>query len=163
MDSDIIIGELETNEINSFSNLVNTVFDEFVGKDYSEEGNNTFKDYTDLKNILIRFNEKTGKFYAAKYQNEIVGILEIKNNDHISLFFVKKEFHGRGIGKKLFEHFIKHVNSEAETITVNSSIYAEKIYARIGFIKTGEIEETNGIKYIPMSFKLRRKNDRTCK
>ena len=47
--------------------------------------------------------------------NEIIGILEIKNYDHISLFFVKKDFHNKGIGQKLFEYYIN-------TITKGNSV-----------------------------------------
>jgi len=83
--------------------------------------------------------------------------MEIKNKDHISLLFVKKEFHGKGIGKYLFEHYlniIKRENTGIKIITVNSSIYAEKIYLKFGFIKTNEIQEKDGIKYIPMEYRI---------
>ena len=30
----------------------------------------------------------------------------------------------------------------------------EKIYSKLGFIKTDEMQEKNGIKYIPMEYKL---------
>jgi predicted GNAT family N-acyltransferase len=137
--------------------MINNVFDEFVGKDYSEEGNREFKKYIESQNILARLNDKSSIFYVAKYNNEIIGTLEIKNKDHISLFFVKKEFHGKRIGKKLFDNFLeklKQDNSEVKIITVNSSFYAEKIYTKFGFIKTDEIQEKNGIRYIPMEYKL---------
>ena len=156
MEYELIIEELKEIEINSFINLVNNVFDEFVGKDYSEEGNKSFKEYTETKNVIIRFSEKNSKFYVAKHDEDIIGALEIKNNDHISLWFVNKKFHGKGIGRKLFEYYLEkllHNNIEVKTITVNSSIYAEKIYERIGFIKTNEMQEKNGIKYIPMEYR----------
>ena len=35
-------------------------------------------------------------------------------------------------------------------ITVNSSPYAVKVYERLGFMKTGEQQEKNGILFIPM-------------
>jgi len=157
MENDIIFDEMNINDINNVSNMVNNVFDEFVGKDYSENGKKTFKDYITPKNILERFNNKTSKFYVAKHSDEIIGILEIKNKDHISLFFVKKEYHGKGIGKKLFENYIKTLkqgNNGIKVITVNSSFFAEKIYSKMGFIKTDEIQEKDGIKYIPMENKL---------
>ena len=153
----ILIEELQIEEINYVSNMINSVFDDFVGKDYSEEGNNTFKDYIKPQNILRRYNEKTSQFFCAKYSDEIIGILEIKNKDHISLFFVKKEFHGKGIGKKLFENYVetlKQENNGIKIITVNSSFFAEKIYSKMGFQKTSEMQERNGIKYIPMEYKL---------
>ena len=156
MEYELIIEELKEIEINSFRNLVNNVFDEFVGKDYSEEGNESFKEYTETKNVIIRFSEKSSKFFVAKRDKEIIGALEIKNNDHISLWFVNKKFHGKGIGRKLFEYYLEkllHNNIEVKTITVNSSIYAEKIYEKIGFIKTNEMQEKNGIKYIPMEYR----------
>jgi GNAT superfamily N-acetyltransferase len=153
MKDNIIFGEMNVNEINSASNMVNNVFDEFVGADYSENGKKTFKDYIAPENILERFNNKTSCFYVAKCNSEIIGILEIRNKDHVSLFFVKKEFHGKGIGTKLFDNYIKILKQEnngIKTITVNSSFFAEKIYSKMGFVKTGEIQEKDGIKYIPM-------------
>ena len=83
--------------------------------------------------------------------------MEIKNNNHISLFFVKKEYHKKGVGKKLFEYFknkIKQENIGINKITVNSSIYAEKIYSRFGFVKINDIQEKNGIIFIPMECNL---------
>lgn len=47
-----------------------------------------------LRIILIQ------KILPKDYATEIAGAIEIKNNDPISLFFVKKEFHGKGIEKK---------------------------------------------------------------
>ena len=106
MEYEIFIGKLDKNEINKYSSMINNVFDEFVGKDYSDEGNKVFKDFIDTKNILERLNNDGNKSIVAKHNNEIIGILETKNNDHISLFFVKKEFHNKGIGKKLFKYFL---------------------------------------------------------
>ena len=154
MDNDKIIEKLKIEEINQFSNMIINVFDEFVGKDYSKQGNDTFKDFIKPENVLDRFNGLN--IFVAKYNNEIIGVLEIRNNDHISLFFVKKDFHKQGVGKKLFEKYLETIkkNSEIKTITVNSSIYAEKIYEKLGFVKINEIQEKNGIKYIPMECKI---------
>ena len=157
MDYKIKINELELCEIEMYSNMINSVFDEFVGKDYSDEGKNTFKDFMNIKNVLERLKNNSNKAFVAKYENEFIGILEIKNNEHISLFFVKKEFHKSGVGRKLFEYFLralKQNNNDIKTISVNSSIYAEQIYTKLGFMKIGNIQEKNGIKYIPMEYKI---------
>jgi GNAT superfamily N-acetyltransferase len=153
--NDVTIQELKIDETEYVLNMVNNIFDEFIGKDYSEEGNNAFKESITLQNILNRINAKSSYFFVAKYGNEIIGMIGTKNKNHISLFFVKKEFQGKGIGKKLLEYYLDKIKKEnIEIITVHSSIYAEKIYSKLGFKKTGEIEEKNGIKYIPMEYKL---------
>jgi predicted GNAT family N-acyltransferase len=45
-------------------------------------------------------------------------------------------------------------NNGIKIITVNSSFFAEKIYSKMGFMKTDEMQEKDGIKYIPMENKL---------
>ena len=154
MGNKIIIVDMEQKEINSMSNMVSISFDVFVGKDYSEEGKKSFKEYIEPKNILTRFNNKTSKFFVAKYNNEIIGALEITNNDHVSLLFIKKEFQGKGIGKKLFDEYLRTLKENIKIITVNSSFYAERIYSKLGFRKTNEMQEKDGIKFIPMEYKL---------
>jgi len=157
MTSEIIINELNTCEVDVYANLINEVFDEFVGKDYADKGKETFKDFINPKNALERYNSKNSVCYVARYKSEIIGILEIRSNNHISLFFVKSEFHGKGIGKKLWKHFldkIKKENIEVDKVTVNSSIFAENIYARLGFVKTHELQESDGIKFIKMECKV---------
>jgi GNAT superfamily N-acetyltransferase len=154
---DIIIEELKTEEIEFAINMVKTVFDEFVGKDYSEEGKREFLDFLLSNKMKERLKINLNKTFIAKINSEIIGLLEIKNNDHISLFFIKKEFLGKGIGRKLFEYYLeilKQNNYDIKTISVNSSIYAENIYSKLGFKKVNGIQEKNGIKYIPMEYKI---------
>ena len=43
-------------------------------------------------------------------------------------------------------------NIELKNISVNSSIFAENIYSKLGFIKTNEIQEKDGIKFVPMEY-----------
>ena len=153
MEQNILVELLKKADINSVSLMITAIFDEFIGYDYSKEGKSTFKDYITPKNILERLD--TNKFYVAKNDTTIIGILEIRNNDHIALFFVDKKYHKKGIGKMLFNNYLNELNkmdTKIETITVNSSIYAVKIYERLGFKKTGELQEKNGIKFIPMAY-----------
>jgi GNAT superfamily N-acetyltransferase len=156
MENSITFGNLKIYEINQYSDLINNVFDEFVGKDYSEKGNIEFKKYIEVNNVQERFNSGLYQYYVARNGEEIIGILEIKNKNHISLYFVKKEYHKQGIGKILFEAYKETLieNTNVKIISVNSSIYAEKIYLKLGFIKTNEIQEKNGIIFIPMEYKI---------
>jgi GNAT superfamily N-acetyltransferase len=97
----ITISELTENEVSIVSEMVEKLFNEFIGIDYSEEGNNTFRDHIKPQNILKRTTEEGRQLFTAKLEGEIIGIIEIKNKSHISLLFVKKEYHRQGIGKLL--------------------------------------------------------------
>lgn len=127
--------------------LVWKVFREFEAPDYSEEGVNTFKEFIDGQEEIM-----TIEMYGAFEQEDLLGVIATRNEgSHIALFFVKKERHGQGIGRKLFEHIVPLYSSEA--ITVNSSPYAAKIYRRLGFADTDAEQLTNGIRYVPMKYK----------
>jgi GNAT superfamily N-acetyltransferase len=56
-----------------------------------------------------------------------VGVLATRGN-HISLFFVRSDLHGKGVGRRLFDFMRSH--SGMERITVNSSPFAG-IFTRI--------------------------------
>ena len=76
---------------------------------------------------------------------------------HICMLFVDKEYHKKGIGKKLVEiaiNICKSCNNELKTVTVNSSPYAVEFYHKIGFkdIENEKIED--GIRFTPMSYNL---------
>ena len=60
---------------------------------------------------------------------------------------------GKGIGKKLMGFIID--DNENSFITVNSSRYAVSIYEKIGFIKTEEEKEQDGLKFTPMKLILK--------
>ena len=64
-----------------------------------------------------------------------------------------KDSQGKGIGKKLMSFIID--DNENSFITVNSSRYAVSIYEKIGFIKTEEEKEQDGLKFTPMKLVLK--------
>jgi GNAT superfamily N-acetyltransferase len=145
---------LKDDEIEEFSHLVDFVFDEYVGKDYSEAGKKTFKDYTNAEAILERMKDRS-TFYLAKDEEWIIGALEIRDKNHISLFFVDKEYQGKGIGRELFERYLSDVKSQGITeVSVNASIYGEGMYTALGFKRLSALQEKDGILFIPMMYSL---------
>ena len=79
----------------------------------------------------------------------MVGVLGRGKNAHINFFFVRKEYHRKGIGRKLFEAMLN--DCDEKRITVNTSPYAVNIYKHFGFVPTDSEQETKGIKYTPMA------------
>jgi len=134
--------------------LVNNVFSEFVAADYSEEGKNTFENYLKNKYDEVPLDLESGyKKMWAYYQNgEIIGVISTRDISHISLMFVDKKHHKKGIARQMFNVVLEELrNNEAvKQITVNSSPYAVRVYEHLGFVKTGNQQEKDGIIFIPM-------------
>lgn len=150
------IKHLSEAEINEYIALVLNVYNKFVAPDYSEEGNNTFYNYLTYDAVFKRY--KSGNIMlVAKNKDEISGVLEVRGNDHISLFFVKRKYMHMGIGKMLFAYYLNELKvekCEVEKITVNSSPYAVEIYKKMGFVEISSLQEKDGIKFIEMSSQI---------
>lgn len=138
------IKELREGEVIKSLALTWKVFIEFEAPEYSKEGVDEFRRFIEDKNEIDKL-----RFFGALVNNEIVGILAMRG-DHISLFFVNKDFHRKGIGKALFQYMLKESNSGEKT--VNSSPYAQEIYHKLGFVSLDVEQIRNGIRYIPMIY-----------
>jgi predicted acetyltransferase len=135
------------------SNLISSVFHEFIGFEYTEEGNKIFNDFISPENILERY--KNGNTILTFQQDgSIIGIIEVRDNKHISLFFVGKKHHNNGIGRALLNEIVSLSKGKTDILTVNASPFSEKIYSKIGFERSGEKTEKNGIIFIPMKMAL---------
>lgn len=141
---DITIRDLNSNEVATALELTWEVFMEFEAPDYSPEGIHEFRRFFDKQDGIGKL-----RFFGALSQNQLVGILAMRQ-DHISLLFVRKEFHRQGIAKKLFRQMLSQIKSDK--ITVNSSPYALEIYGKLGFTATSVEQITNGIRYTPMIY-----------
>ncbi|MGB4590128.1 MAG: GNAT family N-acetyltransferase [Clostridiaceae bacterium] len=118
---------------------------QFEAPDYSPEGICEFRKTLDTPERISGM-----KFYGALKNGKIVGVLAVRNPQHICLFFVKADHHHRGIGKKLF-HTMKQ-DYKLQEFTVNSSPYAVEIYKHLGFTPKDREQLTNGIRYTPMKY-----------
>ena len=145
----IEIKQLLNNEKDEALLFVKRVFIESEDDSYTKKGIETFCNFVDNKKITKSF-----KVYGAFEDNVLKGIIATDSpKKHICLFFVDKVLQGKGIGKKLMSFIID--DNENSFITVNSSRYAVSIYEKIGFIKTEEEKEQDGLKFTPMKLVLK--------
>ena len=132
--------------------FVKRVYIESKDESYSEQGIETFCNFVDNKKITKSF-----KVYGAFENNILKGIIATDSQKrHICLFFVDKVSQGKGIGKELMRVVIN--NNENSYITVNSSRYGVPIYEKLGFVKTEEEKEQDGLKFTPMKLILKFNN-----
>jgi GNAT superfamily N-acetyltransferase len=138
--------------------LIKKVYDEFVSIDYSEEGNNFFYDWINPSKIAERQRNQKN-IWVAFIDSKLVGVIEIRDNKYISLLFVDKEYQGQGIAKKLFDESLKEIirrDPKLDKFYVHASPFSIPIYKNMGFIETDNMQEDNGMKYLPMEITIKK-------
>jgi GNAT superfamily N-acetyltransferase len=141
-------------------NLVRDVFLEFEAPEYSQQGIDGFLRFIETSAITSKMGSGELKLWGCFEQCELTGIISVRPRvmtsekicyNHVCLLFVTKEYHLRGIARRLFEAAKKTcASSGANEITVNSSPYAVEAYRRLGFVPTDEERSMNGIRFTPM-------------
>ncbi len=132
--------------------LIRKVYDEFVANDYTEAGNLFFYDWINPEKIAAR--QLNGiNILIATAGDEIVGMIEMRDNNTVSLLFVEKSFQGQGIAGNLLQTAVGiclQREPKPTEIFVHASPFSVPVYAKLGFIATDNMQEANGIKYLPM-------------
>ena len=121
------------------------VFWEFEAPEYPPEGVAAFRASLDDP---VRTRSLT--FYGAFDGQMLVGVLCMRDCQHIADFFVDAAYHRRGIGRQLFEAMRQ--DYDRQVFTVNSSPYAVEVYRHLGFVPTDAEQLTDGLRYVPMRF-----------
>lgn len=151
--------EIHSGEEDIVCKIVLDSFNEFVAPGYSSEGIREFSNFVQADFLRERL-KNGGYFFVALDKNEIIGVIEVKGLNHISLLFVKKECQRMGIAKNLVKLSIDRsteLNKSLNIIEVNSSPYAVKIYEQMGFTPIDVEQVVHGIKFIPMKLTLNNK------
>ena len=127
----------------------------FEAPDYSLRGVYNFKNF--IRDPLLKKMHTYGEYIAigAFMDERIVGILGVRNVNHVSLLFVDRDHHHQGIATSLMESFFKDARKEGIThVTVNASPYAIGFYHKIGFMDVSKEVEKDGIRFTPMRMEL---------
>lgn len=132
------------------------IFLRFEAGEYTEEGIHSFLDLISDERLKRLFEFGEYPVYAAFEGNKMVGMISLRNINHISLLFVSDEYHWRGIGRGLIEAMKQHVRRDGRknTITVNAAPYAVGFYHAVGFEDTDGETTQNGIIFTPMESRV---------
>ncbi len=136
--------------------IVKEAFDESVASAYTQEGIEEFYKFANKNSLAERSKANTFTLIAYQ-QQEAVGIIEIKEYCHVSMFFVKPKYQKKGFGKALFSKALSVIAAQdvgIRKITVNSSLNAVPSYERLGFKTKTKEQCYNGIRFIPMELIL---------
>ena len=103
------------------------------------------------KAIIEETREKNNiVFYGALDGDRVVGVLGMRENNHIGYFYIDPSYQRQGIGKKLFnlmkDDYIVH------TFTVNAMPTGVDAYRRLGFFVAGDLENRGGVITTPLKY-----------
>lgn len=140
------IKRLTKYEIPTALSLAWEVFSEYESPVYSEEGTEEFRKCLHDENYLAGI-----EYYGAFDGETLIGEIGIRSaQKHICFFFVRGDYHRKGIGTKLFKQLL--CDYPDGTITLNSSPYGLPFYKALGFTPTDKEQTVNGICFTPMQY-----------
>ncbi|WP_298769589.1 GNAT family N-acetyltransferase [uncultured Shewanella sp.] len=201
------IRQMTLEDIERVSELCLTSFMGAVAGTLSDEGVATFTNIASIEAFKKRMQENNTWFvYECTAENttsselvyqtcpvekRIMGVLELKENKHISMLFVCPSAQRQGVGRALIAAACQHVwqdqtqvqtgslqvdnpqvdspqvdnpqgnslqgdrVSQCEPLTVSASLTSVPAYLRYGFKVAGEIAESEGLTFRPMTLDLR--------
>ncbi|MBO5987257.1 MAG: GNAT family N-acetyltransferase [Lachnospiraceae bacterium] len=110
-------------------------FQKFDAPDCEPEGRQSFYDFIMDEHLKESFLAGNYKLLVAVDGDEIIGAGSLRNVNHISLLFVKEEYHLQGVGSALVQmlcDYLQIVVGE-HYVSLMASPYAVDFYKKLGF------------------------------
>lgn len=133
--------------------LIASVFMEHIAPLYEPEGITEFLQYASVHETMRRLHHDH-VMLLAEHHDRIVGVVELRDHDHISLLFVDSAYQRQGIAHELVKQGLSlclQQRPDLKALTVFASPNAVPAYERFGFHVTQPEQTRNGIRYVPMS------------
>jgi GNAT superfamily N-acetyltransferase len=90
---------------------------------------------------------------VAELAQRLLGMVDVRQGKHITSLFVDPPYQRKGVGRALLQaalNCMRQVNPDLQEITVNASPNAVQAYENFGFQPVGDLQERNGVLFIPM-------------
>jgi GNAT superfamily N-acetyltransferase len=140
------------------SNLIYVLAEKYITHELTPEGATTL--LSSLRpNEIKQYIESGIKYHLAEIEDELVGVIAVKDNSHLYHLFVDEHYQRKGIASLLWSVAQEAclLKGNPGIFTVNSSSFALPIYEKLGFIVQEGQQEKDGVIYIPMKLKLQNK------
>lgn len=136
--------------------MVYKTFLEFDAPLFTKEGVDHFRSFLCDTSLKRMFDAGTFSVIGAFDGPRIVGVIALRNESHISLLFVDKEYHRQKIGTGLVMCLADYVGNKLHkpSMSVNASPYAYDFYHKLGFFNIDEETHADGITFTPMRLVL---------
>lgn len=148
---EIIISNANSDDWEPAMELAWRVFLKYEAPEYGDEGTKHFLDFISDEKMFKMFTVGEYKLAVAKDGEIIVGIVSLRNGNHVSLLFVDEAYHKKGIGRKLLAYAQSEFLHPSDCrLSVNAAPYAIDFYKKVGFTGNMELQKADGITFLPM-------------
>ncbi|MGA9573666.1 MAG: GNAT family N-acetyltransferase [Lysobacterales bacterium] len=135
--------------------MVSVLTKKFIVSEFTAEGREQL--LTSLTPSAIAGYIKSGfRYHVAEGEDEIVGVIGIRDNSHLFHLFVAESHQGRGLARRLWEKGMQESlwHGNPGEFTVNSSRNAQPVYEHFGFVAQSGPMIKRGVTFTPMRLKL---------
>lgn len=101
---------------------------------------------TFIEKYISLESSKVSAIYTASVDGEIVGAIQLNNDNYLSSLFVSEEYQRNGIGTRLLERLIKECNN-LDVIRADARIKAISLYEKFSFHRVAGKENAA---FVPM-------------
>lgn len=142
------------------ANLARNTFKKFNINEGTKKGIKEYLEYYNTNKNLKKIEKSFSKnplFFVATEKDKLIGVIRGRKNK-ITNIFIKKEYHNKGLGKKLIEKFEKEAKKQrSKEIKVRASLYSIPFYNKAGYKKTAGIKKIfkGGLRIQPMKKELK--------
>lgn len=133
-------------------------YDAFNAVDNTDAGHATFRAFVQVAALRARLEEGQ-VIHVAERRGQILGVGEVQMDGYLTLMYVRGDFQGRGLGRRLLQAALTRliaVRGAVDRIRVRGMPYARGFYEHMGFRCLSEVvQEDRGIRYYPFALDLR--------
>lgn len=144
----MIIRTMTRRDLRTVSAVCLRSFKYSVADTLSPKGVKTFASVVTPESFSERM-QKDNLMFVAEDGGKPIGVIELKEGRHIAVFFIEPAYQKQGVGKQLLREAFAHARQDQ--ITVNASLTSVPAYQTFGFEPSGEISESGGLVYQPMT------------
>jgi GNAT superfamily N-acetyltransferase len=143
---------LAAHEVQAASHLAAQVFCEDVAPLFPPEGVAAFLQFLAPDELWKRLHHEHF-ILVAEEDHRLVGLIEMRDHNHIELLFVERAHQRQGIGRDLVELALRicrrHDPALAE-VSVNATPNAVAVYQKLGFHPLAPEQCIDGMRFVPM-------------
>lgn len=119
--------------------------------EYTEEGQKLMLRLCGVKAIRF-YIARDDVYYVALNHGNLVGVVGIRDTNHLAHNFVDDDFHRNGISKELWRLATEECEKRGNkgSYELRASTYAIPVYEKWGFVQTAPTDQEYGITSTPM-------------